>query len=855
MMKGGRRRAGASSTAAQKVSSRLASLSSHYSWCTQMEETKRNSSHVVIDARDGFFHAMLSYRVSTDAELVAKIHDKLHLLAPNAGKSASQVNQLLDSPFPEGFKRDDSTLNSSLHVFLDAYCLKDGVGWEGDGSTKSGGFVGAVRLSPVFVPLFSAVEVVTENAQLAQKRSGKGSVGQMINLAHKDMQDNVLLELIVARELHLMSKTNIKTNGKNVLAACSYILPLFRQDIWKCGAVSSLPKTASAITNAKAKHVLEQMDIPNEAISEQLRNETLTVQSVFEFFTQFQGIKLYDRGEERFQVAAAANAIISVVDEVRSIIADSKFHDLDMNSSQMNELSGFMSQLNMSNYTAILAIHHVSNVFQLAELKQSRADAIVQSIAEYGVRASHNSTLPIELLKVGSAINAAQSSPLAKSLNARFRNFIDSDASFVTMFSSSSLFDILLSKKLALVGLFLFEAVWLAIYTTASWVHFMTQRLIALPFVIVMLACVVAALHSPRSGRYTLAFAMLVWASLDLVQFCRAVQNILLNDGNCTECTTPLLSSDLSPIQKILLQPLNWIFYLFMSFCMSISQQSTLPLGCLFYCMMLGIVYPVIGYSTLIQHVNFVGIFISPSTWFGVFFVMKTLQYIGNRRAQLIYELNSSETKNAYTKLIGQELEIGSEFSRLCASSSEPRSSSQFPCIGTFTRHQPVSERFPTALPLMEVKSGQDQQSASHSSEIRRPIEASTTIHTPHRAESKASGKFQNILNIQDIFNAEHTLQEKVLQRHHSFENLIQDSEFINNAFQEWVSSWLSNGPGLDAVKKYFFVKSEPIDESFLNLSCKTPIKGTCIRGPLKHLDRAIAKVSILLCNFTLRVL
>ncbi len=86
-----------------------------------MEEAERNSSHLVIDAREGFFHAMLSYRVSTDSELVTKIHDKLHLLAPNAGKSVSQVNHLLDSPFPEGFKPDVSVLNSSLHVFLDMH--------------------------------------------------------------------------------------------------------------------------------------------------------------------------------------------------------------------------------------------------------------------------------------------------------------------------------------------------------------------------------------------------------------------------------------------------------------------------------------------------------------------------------------------------------------------------------------------------------------------------------------------------------------------------------------------------------------------------------------------------------------
>jgi hypothetical protein len=97
------------------------------------------------------------------------------------------------------------------------YCLKDGAGWEGDGDAKSGGFVGAVRLSPVFVPMFSATEIVPENTELAQQGSGKGSVGQMIKLAHKDMQDNVLLELIIARELHLMSKKAPRPIAKRCL--------------------------------------------------------------------------------------------------------------------------------------------------------------------------------------------------------------------------------------------------------------------------------------------------------------------------------------------------------------------------------------------------------------------------------------------------------------------------------------------------------------------------------------------------------------------------------------------------------------------------------------------------------------
>jgi hypothetical protein len=563
-----------------------------------MEETKRNSSNLAINAREGFFHAMLSYRVATDAELITKIHDKLHLLAPSAGKSGSQVNQLLDSPFPldAGFKQDPSTYNSSLHVFLDTFCLKDGVGWEGDGGAKSGGFVGAVRLSPVFVPLFSATKIVAEDTEW------KGSIGQMIKLAHKDMQDNVLLELIVARELHLMSKENSKTNRKKVLAPCSYIFPLFRtQDVWT--AASSLPKTASVLTNDKAKKVMEQMGVLDEAISPELRNGTLTVHAVWQFFTQFQGIQLHAHGEERFQVAAAANAIIGVIDNVKSIVTESKFDDLKMNSSQMYELSGFMSQLNMSNYTPILAIHHVSNVYQLAELKQSRADVIVQSIAEYGVRASDKSTLSIELLKVVSAIHAAQSSTLAKPLNSRFRDFIDRDASFVTVLSSSSLFDLVLSKKFSVTSVFLILLILFIVEVSkiasgkfdhgSTTIQRQIQVVQSIPNALIMLACLVSILFSPQKGRFCLAFAFLFWAIVVTLSFAIGAYSAIHED--CANCYgDALLLSQLTTFQKILAQPAYFFMYWGLFFCSLFKQQWTFPV--LFLSQILSVIVNVIGW-------------------------------------------------------------------------------------------------------------------------------------------------------------------------------------------------------------------------------------------------------------------
>jgi hypothetical protein len=103
------------------------------------------------------------------------------------------------------------------------------------------------------------------------------------------------------------------------------------------------------------------------------------------------------------------------------------------------------------------------------------------------------------------------------------------------------------------------------------------------------------------------------------------------------------------------------------------------------------------------------------------------------------------------------------------------------------------------------------------------------------------------------MFKTEFSLNNEVLQRQCSIEKLFTDAEFINDAFQVWVSSWLSDGPDLDAVKKYIYqVSPQRIEHSFKNLSEKNsaPTKGERIRGPVKHVDRAISKVSLFLKHF-----
>ena len=86
----------------------------------------------------------------------------------------------------------------------------------------------------------------------------------------------------------------------------------------------------------------------------------------------------------------------------------------------------------------------------------------------------------------------------------------------------------------------------------------------------------------------------------------------------------------------------------------------------------------------------------------------------------------------------------------------------------------------------------------------------------------------------------------QLLQRHDSFESLIRDAEFINLSFQEWVSSWLSNGPPLDKVQRLFYHSDAGVHPSLASLSSNNPelpMHGAHLRGPVKHLDRSIEKV------------
>ena len=221
---------------------------------------------------DELFHFFISYRVAHQAEFSLKLHDRLYHKASNTPIPLVEFAKWPCSRF--AYRRHFAALNKCAHVFLDSRCLSDGDPWRE-------GFIEALRISVVFVPLLSYSKTVVSlrdrrvnyfegeiaslrskisridanntqeldsaNADLtaaqmhllqAQSRADDtqveytGCLGDFVSQNPKsrspsnprgkgvDSVDNYLLELILAKELHHISTAS----SNNSLCACAVIL-------------------------------------------------------------------------------------------------------------------------------------------------------------------------------------------------------------------------------------------------------------------------------------------------------------------------------------------------------------------------------------------------------------------------------------------------------------------------------------------------------------------------------------------------------------------------------------------------------------------------------------------------------
>ncbi len=450
------------------------------------ERSLRAASLLLKQPDDELFHCMISYRVSTDAAIARALHDGLHFKTLNAKK---KLDFYAVSKFPRGFNRAADCKQSWLNIFLDKVCLRTGKDWADEG------FIPALLCSLTVVPLLSWT-TAPPDLTTPTTTAACGSIGQ---LAQHNCQsvDNVLLELILTKELHETWKRMSKHADRfeNALFPCMHIIPIFIQDLF--GNAAKLTDAVPIATLDKASEVLRGFGIETDASF-----KSQSIKSIVSFFTRLQGIKYYDLGNSdsaneqtvgRLWDSLKVQALEFDIDNFRlSMFAQNNPHG--------SELLEFLMNTESSHLSRFLVKHGISSVSSLAGLHDS--ETAVSLLAQETSKALK---LPLteQLLTLKMVSKKAMLSPLASPLQLRLSNFSDTEASVLTAIYSSFAFDIMYSKPIFRWSMFAIGVIYFAIATlsllqsgptgaiTLYWMGFC-----------ILTSAVLSQFLAPRWGRY-----------------------------------------------------------------------------------------------------------------------------------------------------------------------------------------------------------------------------------------------------------------------------------------------------------------------------------------------------------------
>jgi hypothetical protein len=403
---------------------------------SQQVVTTSSTGHSIEDKESGhrllkqpdheIFHAMISYRVITDADFARAIHDRLHFKALNAKK---KLDFYAAAKYPSAFNRASDTKQSWINIFLDKVCLQTGKDWADEG------FILALLQSLSFIPILSW-------SDSSNVGPSTGSIGQLAQHHANSPIDNVLLELVLAKELHSSwQKISKKLNLSDVVVfPCMHIVPIFMQNCFS--KLSLLSEDVPVATLKKAEEVLRSAGHPTSASFMQQ-----SVKDVVTYFTKLQGIKHYELGNPDVAIEQVANRLWEIL--------KTQAKDFDIDRFQLSsfaqynphgsELIDFLSEIDSSYLSRFLIKHNVSSVASLAGLKE--IESSVLGLAQETSKACKRPIIE-EALKIKRAINEAAASELSLPLKKRLTNFVDREASVLTAMYSSSACDIMLSKSI-----------------------------------------------------------------------------------------------------------------------------------------------------------------------------------------------------------------------------------------------------------------------------------------------------------------------------------------------------------------------------------------------------------------------
>ena len=319
-----------------------------------------------------------------------------------------------------------------------------------------------------------------------------------------------------------------------------------------------------------------------------------------------------------------------------------------------------------------------------------------------------------------------------------------------------------------------------------------------------MIALIVAHVKSPRLGKYWLSISFFLWSCANSWSYGLSIYSAI-HDG-CRECTST--NPEILALNSVALNILYltcWPpLFAAVAICMVFKQQWIVPVT-------------LYTYSLITLSPIFVSIFSVPTAsnvvftfttfifylylfWLLLYLIFCVLLRKGNRHALDCYYKRNAAALNATFGELKYDLDG----------------------LRSLTCHQQLSDTAssPVFQPLLRDAGPYQLNTHAHSADF---IEAMRKLGKRSKAP--------------------------IVQRHASFDSLVRDAEFINYAFQEWVSTWLTSGFDADAARKYLQLTAEDTkrlcDESRSEGGVANAIQGFHIPGPVKHIDRAIAKVQL----------
>jgi len=565
-----------------------------------------------------FFHVMISYRVDTEQPLARQMFDRLLL------NSFERIPKVGMPQWPPEFTRPEKHRPGHANVFLDKFCLKTGENW--DHNDQGGGFVGALLKSLIFVPLLSwkadpeikddpkskkmLKDSAEENVELERGQEGlqpkqltkfTGSIGEMIarfsgaatgkekadyidpdpkNRSFHDAVDNVLLELILAMELHAHLKKAHK--GASCMHPCLRLFPVAvdKIDDFFNHFSYQLPEEVSTKTYDKASKYLKDYGIHINV------SERKTVRGVVSYFFQKQMEKFTDFGEADFALDTVCNRIIATV---RDVVSNIDPLSLFKSKPLCAELDSFLSKRNCSYMTRILAANNITSLRQLSMLTHQNA---IYDLAKDCSFLSSKSAVA-ELTTLTSVIDESKRDEASWLLSVRLDRFIDRDASFETVIKSSSGLIISCAQKTWLTMYFLLGMALLIIGVMSIVSSGPGANTI---FDIVGAAflfgvCLAAVFHTPKRAYLVyccmwpaLAVSIIIGFGIDFIK------NNSFSLDNATRCSSVGIQLQTSfrtcAVAQIVCGPLLLVFIILLNFYQALQRQNLAWNTFLFSCVL-----------------------------------------------------------------------------------------------------------------------------------------------------------------------------------------------------------------------------------------------------------------------------